>query len=137
MVRVTGLEPAHRLTPEPKSGASANSATPAYLLTFISCDNVVCLRKFTNFRISSISQIIDLECHLNSATPAYLISCCNKLSYLICATCIFYTISKKKSSCFLNYFRKNSGTAFAVPFMLTYYVNIFIRLDQKRLKLLC
>ena len=74
MVRVTGLEPAHRLTPEPKSGASANSATPAYLLTFISCDSVVCLRKFTNLRISSISQIIDLECHLNSATPAYLLT---------------------------------------------------------------
>ena len=32
MVRVTGLEPAHRLTLEPKSSASANSATPAYLV---------------------------------------------------------------------------------------------------------
>ena len=29
LVRVTGLEPAHRLTLEPKSSASANSATPA------------------------------------------------------------------------------------------------------------
>ena len=29
MVRATGLEPAHRLTLEPKSSASANSATPA------------------------------------------------------------------------------------------------------------
>ena len=29
MVRVTGLEPAHRVTLEPKSSASANSATPA------------------------------------------------------------------------------------------------------------
>ena len=28
-MRVTGLEPARRGTPEPKSGASANSATPA------------------------------------------------------------------------------------------------------------
>lgn len=32
MVRVTGLEPAHRLTLEPKSSASANSATPAFLI---------------------------------------------------------------------------------------------------------
>ena len=32
LVRVTGLEPAHRLTPEPKSGASANSATPACVI---------------------------------------------------------------------------------------------------------
>ena len=29
LVRATGLEPAHRLTLEPKSSASANSATPA------------------------------------------------------------------------------------------------------------
>ena len=29
VVRATGLEPAHRLTLEPKSSASANSATPA------------------------------------------------------------------------------------------------------------
>ena len=29
MVRVTGLEPAHQLTLDPKSSASANSATPA------------------------------------------------------------------------------------------------------------
>ncbi len=29
VVRVTGLEPARLLPPEPKSGASANSATPA------------------------------------------------------------------------------------------------------------
>ena len=31
MVRVTGLEPAHRKTLDPKSSASANSATPAYI----------------------------------------------------------------------------------------------------------
>ena len=31
-MRATGLEPAHRKTPDPKSGASANSATPAYLI---------------------------------------------------------------------------------------------------------
>lgn len=30
----TGLEPAHHKTPEPKSGASTNSATPA---THVSC----------------------------------------------------------------------------------------------------
>ena len=30
LVRATGLEPAHRLTLEPKSSASANSATPAF-----------------------------------------------------------------------------------------------------------
>ena len=29
MVRVTGLEPAQRVPPAPKAGASANSATPA------------------------------------------------------------------------------------------------------------
>ena len=29
LVRVTGLEPAHRKIPDPKSGASANSAIPA------------------------------------------------------------------------------------------------------------
>ena len=29
MVRVTGLEPAHLEIPDPKSGASANSAIPA------------------------------------------------------------------------------------------------------------
>lgn len=28
-VRLTGLEPAHRKTPDPKSGASTNSATSA------------------------------------------------------------------------------------------------------------
>jgi hypothetical protein len=28
-VRVTGLEPAHLSVPEPKSGVSANSTTPA------------------------------------------------------------------------------------------------------------
>ena len=32
MVRVTGLEPAHRKIPDPKSGASANSAIPADLM---------------------------------------------------------------------------------------------------------
>ena len=31
-MRVTGLEPAHRKTLDPKSSASANSATPAYNL---------------------------------------------------------------------------------------------------------
>ena len=31
VVRATGLEPAHRLTLEPKSSASANSATPAHV----------------------------------------------------------------------------------------------------------
>ena len=31
-MRATGVEPAHRKTPDPKSGASANSATPAYLV---------------------------------------------------------------------------------------------------------
>ena len=30
-VRITGLEPARRKTPEPKSGASANSAISAYV----------------------------------------------------------------------------------------------------------
>ena len=30
MVRAKGLEPSRRGTPDPKSGASANSATPAY-----------------------------------------------------------------------------------------------------------
>ncbi len=30
MVRVTGVEPAHLAVLEPKSSASANSATPAY-----------------------------------------------------------------------------------------------------------
>lgn len=30
MVRATGLEPARIAPPDPKSGASANSATPAY-----------------------------------------------------------------------------------------------------------
>lgn len=29
MVRVTGVEPAHRKIPDPKSGASTNSAIPA------------------------------------------------------------------------------------------------------------
>ena len=29
MVRVTGVEPAHQLVLDPKSSASANSATPA------------------------------------------------------------------------------------------------------------
>lgn len=29
MVRVTGLEPAHREIPDPKSGVSANFTTPA------------------------------------------------------------------------------------------------------------
>ena len=29
MVRLTGLEPAHRKTPDPKSGASTNFATGA------------------------------------------------------------------------------------------------------------
>ena len=32
MVRVEGLEPPRLLTPEPKSGASANSATPAFII---------------------------------------------------------------------------------------------------------
>ena len=31
VVRITGLEPARRKTPEPKSGASANSAISAYV----------------------------------------------------------------------------------------------------------
>ena len=31
VVRATGLEPAHRLTLEPKSSASANSATPGHV----------------------------------------------------------------------------------------------------------
>ena len=30
LVRVTGVEPARRAAPDPKSGASANSAIPAY-----------------------------------------------------------------------------------------------------------
>ena len=34
MVRMRGLEPPRRETPDPKSGASANSATSAYLITF-------------------------------------------------------------------------------------------------------
>lgn len=34
MVRVTGLEPAHREIPDPKSGASANFATPAKVCIF-------------------------------------------------------------------------------------------------------
>ena len=37
LVRVTGLEPAHRKIPDPKSGASANSATgalPEKILSF-------------------------------------------------------------------------------------------------------
>ena len=33
VVRATGLEPAHRLTLEPKSSASANSATPAFSIS--------------------------------------------------------------------------------------------------------
>ena len=32
MVRMKGLEPPHLAVPDPKSGASANSATSAYLL---------------------------------------------------------------------------------------------------------
>ena len=35
LMRITGLEPARLLTPEPKSGASANSAIPARLLYYI------------------------------------------------------------------------------------------------------
>lgn len=31
MVRLTGLEPARRETPDPKSGASTNSATSAFV----------------------------------------------------------------------------------------------------------
>ena len=31
VVRLTGLEPAHRKTPDPKSGASTNFATGAFL----------------------------------------------------------------------------------------------------------
>ena len=34
MVRVTGLEPAHRMALEPKSNVSANSTTPAYYSIF-------------------------------------------------------------------------------------------------------
>lgn len=33
-VRLTGLEPAHRKTPDPKSGASTNSATSALFISF-------------------------------------------------------------------------------------------------------
>ena len=32
LVRVTGVEPAHRKTLDPKSSASANSATPAFII---------------------------------------------------------------------------------------------------------
>lgn len=35
MVREKGLEPSHHTVPEPKSGASANSATPAFSCWFI------------------------------------------------------------------------------------------------------
>lgn len=35
MVRVKGFEPPRPKAPDPKSGASANSATPAYLRTYI------------------------------------------------------------------------------------------------------
>ncbi len=34
-MRVKGLEPPRRETPDPKSGASANSATPAHIYHFL------------------------------------------------------------------------------------------------------
>ncbi len=37
MVRVKGLEPSRLAAPEPKSGASANFATPAHGLYIVSC----------------------------------------------------------------------------------------------------
>ena len=43
-VRLTGLEPARRETPDPKSDASTNSATGAFLLSFL-----ICGCKGTNF----------------------------------------------------------------------------------------
>ena len=43
-VRLTGLEPARRETPDPKSDASTNSATGALLLSFL-----ICGCKGTNF----------------------------------------------------------------------------------------
>ena len=44
LVRVTGVEPAHRKTPDPKSGASANSAIPAYGNVFVPIYNTIFLR---------------------------------------------------------------------------------------------
>lgn len=38
MVRTRGLEPPHRKAPDPKSGVSANSTTPAGDFSFKSCD---------------------------------------------------------------------------------------------------
>ena len=46
-MRITGLEPARRSTPEPKSGASANSAIPAgeisipFLRVFVNLDDML------------------------------------------------------------------------------------------------
>ncbi len=36
MVRERGLEPLHPKAPDPKSGASANSATPAHAMSILS-----------------------------------------------------------------------------------------------------
>ena len=38
MVRMRGLEPPRREAPDPKSGVSANSTTPAGVKSFKSCD---------------------------------------------------------------------------------------------------
>jgi hypothetical protein len=40
VVRAEGLEPTRLATPEPKSGASANSATPARLLSYAIIDEI-------------------------------------------------------------------------------------------------
>ena len=44
-VRVTGLEPAHRKTPDPKSGASTNFATRATELRIATAKLLIILQK--------------------------------------------------------------------------------------------
>ena len=56
-VRLTGLEPARRETPDPKSDASTNSATGAFLMLFIKSGAKVqrIFHSAKSFRANSIS----------------------------------------------------------------------------------
>ncbi len=67
-MRVTGIEPAHLAAREPKSRASASSATPAYLILLLI---FTCLELAGN-KCTVVTQPKS-RASASSATPAYLI----------------------------------------------------------------
>ncbi len=79
LVRATGLEPAHRKIPDPKSGASANSATPAFFKLYSKKDCATRLlqhQKIHRRRCCSIFSVLrqQLTCSLDLPPAAIAVA---------------------------------------------------------------